>query len=538
MKIHRLPFSQIPQLSKRDRAYNNGSSTLKDFYAYEVTEEAFGEILSARKNYLANRKLLVEVLESQYGDWEKSPVLVRNLEALNNEDCFTVITAHQPSLFTGPLYFIYKIISTIQLAKRLNASYPSYQIVPVFVLGGEDHDFKEINHMHLFGKRLAWQNEESGAVGMMKTESLKAVLGELENILGEGENARAIFQLIHQSHSEQALYGAAVRRLVHLLFHEQGLVVVSMNDARLKKQFAPLMKSELLERPSQELIGQAAVQLSTIGFKQQAIAREINLFYLKDQLRERIVLQGDHYKVLNSSYQFTEAELLKELSDHPERFSPNVVMRPLYQEFIFPNLAYIGGGGELAYWMERKAQFEHFGIHFPMLVRRNSVLWLDRGMYKKIQKLGLQADQLFQNTDHLIKEYVQSKASIEVSFDDEKEQLQVVFEALSQKAGLIDTTLVKAVRAEQSKQLKAVEQLEARLLRAEKKKHEIAINQIRGLKDKLFPDNGLQERHDNFLNFYLKYGDRFFKILHQALDPLEKGFVIIEDDGSKEGHQV
>ena len=194
-------------------------------------------------------------------------------------------------------------------------------------------------------------------------------------------------------------YSTATIHLVNSLFGADGLVVAGMNDPDLKRGFIPILIEELVQQRSHELVGATSSQLNEVGFKTQATPRKINLFYLRDQIRERIVFDEGIYKVLNTDYKFNETELIAEVNQHPEHFSPNVVMRPLYQEKTFPNLAYIGGGGELAYWLERKSQFDHFKINYPMLIRRNSVLWLDQGMSKKIDKLNLNITDIFVETE-------------------------------------------------------------------------------------------------------------------------------------------
>ena len=254
-----------------------------------------------------------------------------------------------------------------------------------------------------------------------------------------------------------------------------------------------------------------------------------NLFYLRPQVRERIVRDGDKFRVLNTDYVFSREEIIREMQEHPEHFSPNVVLRPLYQELVLPNLAYIGGGGEIAYWLERKRQFEHFGINFPMLVRRNSVLWIDGNSANRMQKLGLSVPDLFQDTEALIRQYIARHAEGELSLAEEKAALEALFERVAAKAKEVDATLEKAVLAEGAKQTKSLEQLESRIVRAEKQRHETALNQIRSLREKLFPGNGLQERTDNFTTFYTKYGDAFLKVLKSNLDPLDNRFVVIVD---------
>ncbi|MEM1322173.1 MAG: bacillithiol biosynthesis cysteine-adding enzyme BshC [Bacteroidota bacterium] len=529
MNISRIPFADVPQLSERDRMYAQGDERLSSFFKYPVELAAFSEVIKDRAKTTTDRQTLCSVLLEQHQSRGISAPQRRHIDALQSPHTFTIVTAHQPSLFTGPLYYIYKITSVLHLTQTLNEHYPDYQFVPVFVSGAEDHDFEEINHVRLFNKRLEWQSGEQGPVGAMKTATLQPILEELKEVLGNGENAVHIYDIIHRCHTENTHYGPAANALAHELFKDQGLLVLNMSDARLKRLFIPVLKEELVNQPSKALVDAEGNRLEEAGFRQQAMAREINLFYLSEQSRERIVFENGQYEVLNTSLHFSPEAMLQELEARPERFSPNVVMRPLYQELILPNLAYIGGGGELAYWMERQTQFDHFGINFPMLIRRNSVLWIDKGSSKKRKKLGLDIIDLFADSDQLVRQFVHRQSDEPLHLQEEKQQFQALFETIKTKATQVDPTLAKAVAAEASRQFKAVEQLEGRLVRAEKQKHETALQQIRGLKEKLFPANGLQERHDNFLAFYLRYGTAFFEVLREALDPLEAGFVVVEE---------
>lgn len=530
MKIRRIPFAQVPQFSSRDVAYATQDQRLRPFYKYAAQFDNFQQVVEDKQKDETRRDVLVEVLQRQYSQLPEEVQVAEQIQRLADPNTFTVTTAHQPSLFTGPLYFIYKIISTIRLARDLQAAYPAYHFVPVFVTGGEDHDFAEINHLHLFGKTIQWDTEAGGAVGQLPTETLSEPLAQLKEILGSSEQATTIFEELRAAYQSETRYGAATIRYVHHLFGREGLVIIDMNQVELKRLFIPIMKEEMLHRPSQPLVEKAQQALEIAGFSGQAYAREINLFYLREGLRARIEAVGDDYQVVDTDYRFTQAELLAELDSHPERFSPNVIMRPLFQELILPNLAYIGGGGEIAYWIERQEQFDHFGINFPMLIRRNSVLWLDKGSLKRMKKLDLELEDLFIETEQLIKRFVKGSSDNELSLAAEKEQLEQLFTSIATKAAEIDPTLKKAVLAEHARQLKTVENLEGRLMRAEKQNYETAIQQIRSLKEKLFPGNGLQERYDNFLNFYLRYGRTFFDTLLDELDPLKEGLVVVMDE--------
>ncbi|MCW5920990.1 MAG: bacillithiol biosynthesis cysteine-adding enzyme BshC [Saprospiraceae bacterium] len=523
-----IPFQEIPQLSKTDVAYSTGDALLRPFYQHLPEMNAFEAIIAERKARPHPRTTLQEVLREQYHALPPQPKVSENIAALANGNTFSITTAHQPSLFLGPLYFLYKALTTINLAEAV-AEKTSHPIVPVFVLGSEDHDLEELNAIHLFGKKIAWQTNEQGAVGSMGTASLAPVLAELKTILGESEAAAALFATVERAYTQSPTIAAATQAMLHHLFGRYGLVVLNMNDARLKRHFAPVLKAELLEQPCFRLVNETTTRLNELGFKTQATPREINLFYMVPGQRERIVREGDVFKVLNTSLVFSEKEMLSLVEAHPERFSPNVVLRPLFQEMILPNLAYVGGGGELAYWLERKAVFEHFGVSFPALVRRHSVLWLDRDAKKKLQKFGFSPADFFEDTDILVRSFVEKNAAVEVSLTEEVNELRRVFERLASKATAIDPTLEKAVRADEAKAVSGLEHWQGRLVRAEKQKHEVTINQIRALKEKLFPGGGLQERHDNFMPYWLKYGEGFIETLKANLAPFDAGMVILEE---------
>jgi bacillithiol biosynthesis cysteine-adding enzyme BshC len=526
MQVLKFPFGDVPQFAERDRAYTLGHPALRSFYKYDVHIQAFDQVFKDKSHNPTNRSVLVQVLKNQYNQLAESPLVMAQIEKLAHPNTFTVVTAHQPSLFTGPLYFIYKIISAINLAESLNQHYPAYHTVPVFVIGSEDHDFDEVNHLNLFGKRIEWQSNEQGAVGMMKTQAIKPLLEELKPILGESTHAQQLFDLLQKAYNGFENYGEATQYFINELFKQYGLVVFNMNESSLKRIFIPFIKKEIFEKPSHALVVNTQQSLSEVGFSPQATAREINFFYMKEQLRARIVFEEEQYKVLGTNLVFTSQEMLQEIENHPERFSPNVVMRPIYQEVILPNLAYIGGGGELAYWQERLTQFSFFGVNFPMLVRRNSAMLLDSSSMKRLEKLGLQIKDLFEDTENLIKRFLKENSSSELSLNHEKIKVQLIFDDIVSRANDVDPTLKKTVLAEQAKALNSIGILEGKLLKAEKSRQETSVNQIRTLREKFFPNKGLQERFDNFMSFYTKYGPDFFDILKQELHPLQTDFIV------------
>ncbi len=529
MQITKLDYKDVPQFSKRDKAYVQQDAVLRSFYAHSPDLNSFAEVIELKKQQQIPRKELVDMLQLQYKNVEASHKVQKNISSLADENTFTIITGHQPSLATGPLYFIYKILSTINLTEQLSVRHPDKHFVPVYWMGSEDHDFEEINHFHLFGKTLTWENEEKGSVGKMSTKGILPVLEELKNLLGESENATQIYDLMYEAYAKHDTLDEATFYLTNALFQDYGLVVFITSSPKAKSLFVEYMLKEIIEQASYKIVNKTIAELEKAGFKAQASPREINLFYMRKGLRERIVQEAGVFKVLNTDFTFTKKEIEEELHSHPERFSPNVLMRPLYQEVLFPNLAYIGGGGELAYWLERKAQFEYFKVPFPMLIRRASVMWINAGQAKKLNQLGLSVQDIFTAEDQLISNFVRENTEQEVNLTDDRAALEQIYIQILAKAKAIDPALEKSVLGEQAKALKSLQQIETKLLRAEKRQHETHTKRITGLKDKLFPKRGLQERKDNFISFYLKYGDEFMQVLKKHIDALEgKMLVLVE----------
>lgn len=546
MQITRIPFEEVPQFSQRDVAYATGAPDLRPFFKYPVTLEAFADVMADKAKDNTDRKLLVDVLLAQYEGLKEADTARTQVQSLLNDNAFTVITAHQPSLYTGPLYFIYKICSTINLARQLNERYPDKHVVPVFIMGGEDHDFDEINHARIQGEMISWEQEVGGSVARLSTTTLAPALSALKELLGGDFTPFGIYDRIHKAYTGQATYGEATVAFVHDLFKETELVVANPSRKAFKEAFRPIMEREIFEQVSQPLIEKAQAELTAAGYSGQAHARDINLFYLSPGRRDRIVFESSSqvvkqsnssapgqlvpegvYGVLDTDKVFTPAEFRNELMNNPERFSPNVVMRPIFQELIFPNLAYIGGGGELAYWLERKEQFAAFGLNFPMLIRRNSVVWVDAKSGKKMDKLGFKLSDLLRHEDLIIRDYVDRTSGNELSLADELAQLEALFVSTAAKAKAIDPTLEAAALAEHTRQRKIVAQFESRLRRIEKTKFDTEMGLIRELRATLFPGNSLQERKDNFLNVYLEVGEEMFPTLIEALDPLTNGMVVV-----------
>jgi bacillithiol biosynthesis cysteine-adding enzyme BshC len=502
-------------------------SNLQSLYNRFPTLENFeGQILEKHASYNDdNRAMLVSVLEKQYSDIATSNLTKQNIESLKASTTFTVTTGHQLNLFSGPLYFLYKIISTINLTKGLKAKYPAYNFVPIFWMATEDHDFAEINYFSFKGKKFRWNKKSTGPVGRLSTDGLSELFEIYAQELGSSTNATALKKLFSEAYLKHDNLADATRHLANALFGSLGLVILDADNRDLKHSFIPYAKEELLNQTSNKAVLEATEKLKDYNI--QVNPREINLFYIEDKLRERIILENGIYKINNTKMEFTQEEILQLLENHPEMFSPNVIMRPIFQEAILPNLCYIGGGGEIAYWLELKSFFDTLKVTFPILLVRNSVLLATEKQVKKADKLELNWSDIFSKQKDLINTVTKKASRFPIDLTTQKKQLQKQFETLFELAIQTDKSFAGAVKAQEVKQTKGLENLEKRLLKAQKRKFSDILERATDLQNELFPNKSLQERQVNFSEFYLENGDDLIPIIIAKLRPLEQNFDII-----------
>ena len=508
--------------------YLEQKSNLKSLYNRFPNLENFeAQILEKKENFndSTKRKKLVSVLESQYAKIDCSAATSKNIQLLGKSDTFTVTTGHQLNLFSGPLYFLYKIISTINLTKELKSKYPNYNFVPIYWMATEDHDFEEINYFNFKGRKFRWDTASSGPVGRLSTESLASFFEIFSSELGNGKNAEFLKKLFEKSYLNSSNLADATRILTNELFGEYGLVILDADHPDLKRSFIPYIKEELTNTTLHKKVLETIEKLKKYPI--QVKPREINLFYITTHLRERILFEAGKYKVNNTTTEFSLTEILELVEQHSEKFSPNVILRPLYQEVILPNLCYIGGGGEIAYWLELKSYFDAVNVTFPMLLVRNSVVLATEKQNKKADKLGLTWSNLFLKPTNLINYKIKQVSEIPMDLSDLKKQLHKQFETLIKITTQTDKSFLGAVKAQEAKQIKGLEKLEKRLLKAQKKKYASELERITDLQNELFPNGSLQERQTNFSELYLEYGATLLPQLIKELKPLENNFNII-----------
>jgi len=530
MSKQTISYHKTGYFSKLMCDYLAEDDSLSGFYGRFPNLDNFkGQLDEKKKSFSqASRNSLVAALKRQYKNTVASEATQKNITSLSETNTFTITTGHQLNLFTGPLYFLYKIFSVINLSEKLKETYSDSNFVPVYWMATEDHDFEEINYFNLFGKKVRWDREAGGGVGELSTEGLESLASQLEKTFGKSENGKKLSSLFIDSYTRHSNLTEATHYLGNTLFSEYGLVIVDGNDAVLKNAFIPFAEKELVENHSFKEITKTTQRLTSLGYPEQVHSREINLFYLAEGIRERIIEVDGRYVVNNTSLNFSEEEFLKKLREAPQMFSPNALLRPLYQETILPNLCYVGGGGELAYWFQLKDYFKSVDIAFPILLLRNSVLLMPLKYSERLGKLEVEVESLFKNQHYLAEDFTKQLSEIKIDFTSQKEFLKKQFEALYDLATQTDASFIGAVAAQEKKQQNGLENLEKRLLKAQKRKFSDSLKQLVEIQDALFPKQSLQERSINFSEFYLEYGDRLLSELKMNLDPLELKFSVIE----------
>lgn len=526
----RLKYQQTDAFSKIVLDYLDDAVQLRSFYSHRPNLEGIKKAIAYRKNFSTNRELLVQHLNMQYAGTESSTSVYENVELLLKESTFTVTTAHQPNLFTGPLYFLYKILHAIKLSEELKKEMPENNFVPVYYMGSEDADVDELAHFWLNGTKHEWQTEQSGAFGrFIVDKKLIQLIDAMSGELGVQPFGNEIIKKFRLYYKTGVSIQQATFQLINDLFGEYGLIVLIADAPLLKQQMSAVFEDELLNHNSSKLVAQTAKQLQE-HYKVQASGREINLFYLDEDIRERIEQTKDGYAVANTTITFTKEEIRNELKEHPERFSPNVILRGLYQETILPNIAFIGGGGEIAYWLELKSVFDNYKVPFPVLILRNSFLIVEKKWQAKLQKLNISSEQSFQSVETLLNLIVQKESTHALKLNGSLTAAENLYEQLKQQSAAVDITLAQHVDALKTKTIYRLHELEKKILRAEKRKFTEQQNQILQVKTALFPNNGLQERVDNFSSYYTKWGKEFMHQLYEHSLGLEQEFVVLLSD--------
>ena len=531
MSSQQIPYVKTQMLPKLLNQVLLGNPQLGNFYGNLPKIESFAEQISSKKKTFSakNRQILVKGLHKQYNYLSPDDYTKMQIDSLKDNQTFTVTTGHQLNLMGGAIFFIYKIISVINLANELQKKYPKNKFVPIFWMASEDHDFNEINHFNVGDEKLQWLQNAKGPVGRFSTRGLVDIYKKFSIAVKKTPYGKELKDLFNQSYISSKNLADATRCLVHNIFGKEGIVIIDGDESIFKSLFVSHIKNELIDKLSFNSVTKTNNKIKNIdkNFKIQVNPRSINLFYMKDNIRQRIVENEGIFQVLNTSLNFTLDDLIKEIDKYPARFSPNVLMRPIYQECILPNLSYTGGSNELSYWLQLKSYFDTSKVCFPILMHRNSAIIVSKKHLRQLKKLNLQVDDLFLSKDDLKTKIAKNYTKQNIDFSSLKNYLKKQFEDLYTIAKQTDSSFLGAVSAQEKKQINGLSKLEKRLLKAEKNKYSDHIEKALSLQKTLFPNGNLQERSINFSSFYAIHGHDFIQKLKSEMEPFQQSLSII-----------
>lgn len=524
-KIATIPFTQLQSIPVLIKDFLNGKIEGAENVIFSL--DNIRKQIEQKQKFFSdeNRNVLKKVLKKQYQGIQLSEKQKDQLEILGNDNTFTVTTGHQLNLFTGPVFFIYKILQTIKLANFLNSQLPDYKVVPLFWMATEDHDFEEINHFKTHEKFYETKAQAGNAVGRMLVED-HFFINEFQAEFGDTVFGTELIQLMKLAYREGNSFAEATRILAQELFANYGLLLIDGDDPELKAEMNDVFKEELFQQKLFKTTENEVERLKENYGKVQVNPREINLFYLSET-RNRIELSGEQFHIVDSDLFFSANEMLNELQQHPERFSPNALMRPVYQETVLPNLAYIGGNAEVMYWLELRNYFDDLDLPFPILIPRNSMLYLNQKTLEKAHKLGVSVKDLFRNFADVSKDILLENNAILSYLDQEENALIDRFRQLSEMAKRTDHSFGNLVNAEEARQLNSFKRMRKRLLRAEKIKQREKLERMENLFLSVHPGKIWQERVINFSVFYSDFGAEWLQNCYDEMDVENSNLIIV-----------
>ncbi|MEZ4721862.1 MAG: bacillithiol biosynthesis cysteine-adding enzyme BshC [Flavobacteriales bacterium] len=522
----KLIESFTPKLPRLVRDYLGGKPEARALVQYSPDLNGLKSVALSRSGKNVNRQVLVDVLiEQAKASNYSSERSLAQIERLRSEDVFTVTTGHQLCIYGGPLFFFYKILSAVKLTEQL--SQQGIHSVPIYWMASEDHDFEEINHIWLKGRKIEWRTEAIGAVGELKCSSMLWFKDEVKAELKDDHRYVDVLKDLDLIYSSDKTLAEATRDLVYRVFAETGLVVLDANDHRLKTLFGEFVETEIKEHFSSEALAITNTDLETLGYDRQVTGREINLFWMEENYRSRIVQQSMQlFSTADGLREWTRDELLSQVDSNPQHFSPNVILRPLYQEVILPNIAYIGGPGELSYWLQLKGVFESAKVNMPVVLLRDMFLITDEVAQRKMTQLGLNYADLQRSFDQVLDTLLRSLGTHEAIVESKAKIIEHELDSMMIELEKIYPGLRESADSEKTRILKRLEALRKKVFRADRQGGDVTRDRLEFIFQRTFPNGIPQERISNWMDFFFDF-DKLLQIL-SICDPLENKLRIIQ----------
>ncbi len=529
--IHsKIPLSETNLISPIVKDYLAQVHSLKPFYNEPNAIEGYQKLILERNFAEEKRVILYQSLLKQYEEtglsFERFHELGANLSLLKESNTFTVTTGHQLCLYGGPLFLTYKILTTIKLCSELKKEYRDFNFVPVLWLASEDHDFEEINHIHLYGADFKWDKESHNKpVGTLDLGGLKEDVERISLLINnKNETGKNWIKLIEDAYLKSSNLSEASIKIYTEIFKSYGLIVLDPNRTEYKQQLIQVMKADILKQCSFHAQTNTDKILAE-KYKLKINAREINFFYLHHSLGRKIIRKvEDNFFLAGSDIKFSVSEMEHEIENYPERFSPNVNLRPVFEEIILPNLAYVGGPAEVAYWLQLKPIFDYYEVRFPVVILRAMNLLAGKPFIEKVEKTGIQINQFIGSELELLQAYYKQEKKLDFleSFHVILEEFQKIVDG-SKK---IDQEVSKAL-LETKLSLKDFFKQKNRDLKKSIGNNEAGeIEKIVKLRSKIFPKDVFQERMDTLLQHEVNADRNLLSILYDEMDVFENNLVV------------
>ena len=500
----------------------NQSNVVRTFVSDFFTKENCIAAARNRSFSTENRTVLTAQLEKQYEGLRRSDAVRNNIQSLHSLSSFTVVTGHQICSAGGPLYLIYKIFSSIRMTQELNASQNEFHFVPVYWMATEDHDIEEIRHFHYGNEKVELATEFQGIAGELPSEEFLSWLNEKR---ADGKfNEIGLSELFIQAYSKEN-FTEATRFWVNELLGEYGVVCIDGNDSSLKELASSLFIKEIQEQFIFTEVSKTNLEIENSGYNPSIQPRNFNLFCLKNEsgriARKRIDFNGEVFQSSDSKQQLTADEL----NETRRQLSPNVLLRPLYQETILPNIAYIGGPSELAYWLQLKNAFQAAGLQMPLLVHRLSMVLVRKRDIDFVVKNELDIAELVQEKLHDAQKRLLGAMNLK-TFENEISTTLKNFDDLRSYISEIDASLVGWISAEEKRQMDQWGNIEQKIKKAIKSKEEVKFNQLEKFFAFTYPNQIPQERVFSLLYAAEIFGWKEIKELLMQIDPFKHSSTI------------
>lgn len=526
-----IRFSEIPKTS---RLYHD---FLYDFPRVEQFYEAGGRDLNslaahARKVIAQSfdRDGVADVLKEQNLQAGAGEATLANIERLRESDSVVVITGQQAGLFTGPMFTIYKALTAIKLAAKLNEQ--GVKTVPMFWIASEDHDFAEVNHTRLVNRegQLATitytgctpkEGKPVGAVNLR--EEVNQCVDELLAALPESEFIEKLVSDLKETYQAGAGFADAFGRLMMKLVGHYGVVLINPLDDRLK-HIAGAIYSQAMSKASEfasALVAQSQ-SLEAAGYHAQVYTslESVPLFMMDGGRRTALAQQDGVMTLKGTDRKFKADELLETVNRCPACFSPNVTLRPIVQDFLLPTVAYIGGPAEIAYFAQLRAGYKLLGRIEPVVLPRVSMTLIEKRHAKTLSKYGLKFTDLFGGLQEVMTKVVEQSldANTAAVFEETEQVFESQLEKLRTSITAVDPTLAEALKGGREKIIYQLSNLRTRFINNRSKRDEAMSSQIERAFTVLYPNKGLQEREINVSYFLARYGYDLIDRLYEEVD--------------------